>query len=668
MATYLTIEYSGTEKSLADWGIALAGIIGEFHNQQADTLRVRVPGKLVTDDPLFAFESTIIFRINRTSATGAAGSFSGGSIEFQGKRVSNPLDLRPNYEGVQYEFQGPWYDLERTPFRQKTAAWITSAVGFKYTSSIVLFMKFAAGYTAYVPATSGETITEILQSLLDAYSDNGDPAPYQIGTVDPALNLPSLICKPMMCADALMKCIELSPDCKFYFDYTFTPPKIHCRSQANLTSLSLAIKDGTNHKSLNLVSRPELQARSVIVNYQTTQEENGKTYTLFSTDKYPAMGPDGGLRVIIEDVDLQGSKSRTLTGSIVTTAVAAIGGTLAQRRAWWAAHDQRFEGSKIRFQDTAAATNNAYLPDATAVDAETGDPVDLSAYPNELVDGTIHPWMGFNAKRVKISAKMLYAQYDVDATAGSETATNGKPIRKAVLREHHVEIVVTDGTTGTYWETLVDDPGEGVPIGLAQAVYNSLATLQYEGGYVKVEAAITAGVTHANKLNLTGGRTEWTTMNAQIQSIRKDYGRGETEIRIGPAKHLNAGEIYSLLKFLRFRQTWFSIQSRLSGAATSGTLEITRNAPKKNTVPGNEDLAYSSVTHYTVDNDPTSAVKATIQHDATKITAILAATTPTALDPDHAPNTMRPRKCLLCAEDGGQVFQIIHTGGPFSEP
>jgi hypothetical protein len=673
MSKYDTLKYEGHEKTLAARGVSLNGATGDFTNQRADVLRLVIPGGSPSDAELFTFEGAVVFYTQRDSTTGNTDSFSGGTIEFQGKRVGEVIDLRPQYEGVAYEFHGPWYDLEQSTYQQPFGSWQTGSLTFPFQSELLLFSRINTGTGVQTFISNGDQITDILQFLLDQYSDQGMTAPYQLGTCDPALELPVLPCKPMSCAAAIEKCLELSPDCTVSFDYTTTPPTINVASCLVGASTTLAIGNGTDHKSLRIVPRPDLRPRAVIVIFKITTTVDGTTYISFAKQKEGPNGsdnvldPDSGLRVIVDWIDLLGPSSTSIKQSIIATAIDANAGTQAARRAWWALHDKQFSDLRTRMQDSGGSATN--FPTPTVVDAETGATVSLTDYPNELVDGTIHPWMGFNVKRVKISIVVTYAVYD--AVGASETATTGKLIRRFTQKEHHVEITVTNATTDTYSTTETSISGEDVPTGLASGIFESLDRMQYEGDYVKVQAAINGGITMPSTLNLTGGRTEWETMNAQIQSIHKDYGRGETTVNIGPAKHLNADQLMYIFRAWRFRFVYYNPAVRASGAPgdTGAGTEISKNAPKKNTMEGLENPSAQLIRYFASD-DPTSTLKGTTNIDAKDIDTIYtAASSPAAVTPFGTADVkeVKHRKVSVCLPDGTKASMIVLAGAPFTE-
>src|ERR1044072_8685847 len=121
----LTLEYNGTEKSLADWGFALQGCTLTLGNQHDDPLRLYLPKQNCFDAPLIPFEGRIKLRSNRVFASG---SYSGGVLEYSGKRVIESVIGQPREEAQSYVCNGPWYDLSRTLYQQKTAQKISGAV------------------------------------------------------------------------------------------------------------------------------------------------------------------------------------------------------------------------------------------------------------------------------------------------------------------------------------------------------------------------------------------------------------------------------------------------------------------------------------------------------------------------------------------------------------
>lgn len=674
---YITLEDgTGTEQSLSDWGFALEGSTLRRSNAAQDALTLPLPGASIAATPLFAFEDILTLRVGRTR-TGSAPhyTYSGGSIKFQGKMQNPVLVLQGQREVVTYVIAGPWYDLEHTLFQQTISSWNGSAMVQTPRADLCLFTKYDTGTGGLDIITTAQQITEVLNYLLSVYSGQSMTAPFQVGTIDTRIlvggvstqvNVPTLTCKPMMCSEAIRKCLQISPDAVLWFDYTTNPPTVNVKRQSSLTAKTLAIADGVSHKSIRLVPRYDLQVRGVKISYKTTGSVNGNNYVEYTDDKYPVSFPagDGGLRVVVESVDLAGAVLNTIQKNvIVASAAAAVGGTQANKRAFWSLLQSKFADYHVRFQDGASPPNATTIPDATIVDEDTGSPVSLSTYPNVLREGTVEPWMtlssgtGVIAKRCLISSAMAYAEYD--SSGSSDTDTTGNRLHLYPAKTESKRVTLTNAITGTYKTFSTFIPGEGVPVGLASTIYTAMNVLQYEGTHSIVQSQIgpdSATIGMGNTLNLSGGETAWTTMAALIQSITEDLGRGTTDIDVGPAKHLNAQELWSILSFWRFRLPIYNTLARASGIAGDSTsVEINRNVPKSDTDHStpHQDSAQLATMANTGGGSPTG--NAVINWDLTLMAGWLPADVP------YASRVMQPR--LVTLADGSKAGVMATKDG-----
>jgi len=665
MVTLLDVT-NNVEKSLAAWGFEISASL-TLRNQSNDVFAATIPTATLADTAVFPFEAQIVIKND-------------GVIEFTGKRLVELIAVSGSSAGVTYQFAGPWYDLEHTVYQQKTAGYnnATKLIEYTYQSEVILYTRLD-GSNILRPCTNGQQIADILQFIIDTCAAQTPPvpAPFQLGTFDPAVNMPSQICKPMMCANAIQKCLELSPDCNFFFDYSTSPPTANVRARANMAAATLPLFDGVSHKTIRIEPHPEMVSPCVILKYKRSNTINGSAFITFDTDQYPPGGPTAGLRVIIESIDLAGFQFTTVSGSLDVEAVAAIGGTHAQKLAWWAnvrGGEQQVLGDlKYRCQDKAGA--QTAIPDATITDelGNTTNPATghawLTDFPNRVVDGAVHPWMfitlpggGGNqtvtAKRLNIKMGVPVAKYDVAGTSDTDITT-GKLIQRSTLKEFICHITLTNGISGTYSAPASFTGGEDTPTGIAQAVYTSLAQMQYEGDSVWVQNTISGAPTMGNVLNLSNGRAEWSTMNAQIQTIRKTYGMGYTEVSIGPAKHLNAGELASIFNALRFRRVWYNPAVRSSATGGGGNTEITKNLPKSNTVPANDNPMD------TTNSTGSTPADATIEMHSSVVATVVAGKT--AVDVAHPPQNVKMIELATCdPETGASYKRCMPAGGAYT--
>lgn len=685
---YNTLLYAGVEKTLQGWDIGEDDEI-ELNADTPDKFTITLPNADITNDPTFAFEGVVAVYSDRLSATGLPGSFSGGVCEFIGKRVGIGLSSSgSNGMGVTYHFQNAMYDLDNTVFQQvfKQYNGTTHATANFVMAETILFTKFNA-FGALINCTTGDTINEVLQYLLDVYTTNGDTLPFQIGTIDPALWLPSYQAKPASCLEVLRKCIELSPDCKFFFDYTTVNglgnplPTIHCRKQANLPAANAALWDGANnagHISIHISRRDDLVARAVRLTYKITNTVDNQQKIQYVVDKYGAHGannaldPDGGLRVLVETIDLVGFSQTTVKGHLDCEPFAGVGGTTATKRAWWASkrggEEDIMADTRYRFQDEVGAGTT--LVDASVTD-ESGAAINLTTYPNRLVDGTFQPWMVRPDRtqvaviRAVVKTTVIVTQYDTTATAGSETATNGNALCTYKKKEMTCHIALTNASTGDFTATASVTSSEGVPVGNAQAIYNSLSIIQYESDYLRVDPTQSGGITMAHKLNYTNGRGEWTTMNAQIQGIKKNLTHRLLSIRTGPAKHLAINQLMDIFNAFRFRRVWNNPQVRQTGALDGGGQStMASNAPKANTTAGQNER----INNATIIKDGGGTVVGKVETNALTVKTILAATTPSLVDATKKAHEVQPRECAFCTISGTKAYGVVMTGGLYTKP
>lgn len=196
-----------------------------------------------------------------------------------------------------------------------------------------------------------------------------------------------------------------------------------------------------------------------------------------------------------------------------------------------------------------------------------------------------------NSSRLTITCKCKFERYTTAAAAtGSVTALL---TQKTDEKELSVRILVTDAETRTYSTLASLSEGETMPTGIAQAVYDSLSVLQYQGSDVRVQSEIAnaAGdgpLLHlAHKLNLSGGRSAWASMDAQIQRITEQDGNGYTSITFGAAKHISAGDLAEMFQWNRWRRYWYNPKLRETAElGGSGSLQLGKDMPKENTSHG----------------------------------------------------------------------------------
>jgi hypothetical protein len=120
-----------------------------------------------------------------------------------------------------------------------------------------------------------------------------------------------------------------------------------------------------------------------------------------------------------------------------------------------------------------------------------------------------------------------------------------------------------------------------------------------------------------------------------------------------------------------YRRTWYNPAVRADNSlASSGEVNMpdaTGTANGTNGVANHNEIV---TTDYATANDPTSAIKAQIKASASKVTDILAATTPTPAGTFTADDikTNQPREVAFCDITGAIVYGIVMTTGFYTKP
>jgi hypothetical protein len=105
---------------------------------------------------------------------------------------------------------------------------------------------------------------------------------------------------------------------------------------------------------------------------------------------------------------------------------------------------------------------------------------------------------------------------------------------------------ITTGLRVAEFEINVVDPRYNPPTGLAAAYLSMHNTLHWEGHVVLPELEPTIAIRPGNVLNITGGRSAWTTMNALVNEVEIQIDTGRTIVRFGPPLTLNFGDFFAL--------------------------------------------------------------------------------------------------------------------------
>lgn len=534
MSVVWTLEYDGDTRTLADWG--LSGLQRRLVNQDVDTVTFRQDGAAFDGTPLFAYGQTVkIFR---------------DAVKwFEGRVDRVPRFGTPAAEGLQYVVVGPWWYLEKLVYQQ---GWnVRAGEGVTVLNKSRILLNVALDGTKL---TTGQVIEDVLEFVRDAA---GLPLAFD-ATHFPAVNAHVNEGLDLVCAEVIRQMLRWSPDSVTWFDYSTTPPTLHCARRADLGTVGLPI---TALASLDIDSREDLQVPAVVLKFEQTNLVNGTPYLQVTEQKAPSESATGlEPNALVATILLEGFVRNEVTATIETEAIDETS------LAWWRAHVPKLADSRYVVIDAPTETNREF-----------------PHLPRELVTGQIAPWMNKETRREKITARIHFRAYS--------TAVPGEQDESTTVFEDNekftVEIVSTTATSGAYRAEESFTPGEAVPAGLAQVLYDALNPLVFDGKLSIVEQDCSGALAMGATLNLTGGAAAWAGMNAMVQEITEDVEAGTTSASFGPAKHLGVDDLIELLRVNRQRQVFTNPLTRQTGEAYgSGRVELGENTALSNTTGG----------------------------------------------------------------------------------
>lgn len=535
-SVWTLLDADGVEKSAADWG--LCELTRERINQMTDVVTFRAEGTPSDADPIFAHGSTVRL-------------FQNGTPWFYGRVVQVPGRASAKAEDQLYRLAGPWWYLENLVFQQ---IWLTTN-GVDVTliptnkSRLVLSQKSDGTKLA-----TGAAILEVL-----SYA-TARGAPITVGAVTPDAIAPYAEALDRSCAEVIRNFLRWTPDATAAFDYTTTPyPTLSIHRRADTPTVTLPAY-GAPVSGLDLTPRYDLQAPSVVLKFEQTNDIDSDTFTSLIVQPAPSTATGDELGAMVMTFDLSGARA-TYHHQPVRTAPIPQSDTSAGVVDWW-----KGKFAWLKDFDDSVLTVASGTQTLTIENPANYPGITVSNLPNELLEGSIAPWMNLNAAPLLVSATMQYT-----GTATDESNAVFGPTNQRVL---YTRVIGTNAQTQTYSRLTSATEAEPVPDGLAQALYDAASVLQYDGVLELTEQECSGVAAPGTLLNLTGGRSEWATMAAQIQRIEEAVDLGQTRLIVGPAKHLGHADLATLLRVNRSRRLSYRLNERTSGSGRGNAAKV----------------------------------------------------------------------------------------------
>lgn len=508
-ADFWTLEYSGTTQTFEEWNIDQDSARRNLRSGQLDELQLT---QKVAFDSLPAFEIGSTVQVYR-----------GGVRWFYGRVIGIEHVGDPDDEFIRYQIAGPWWYLENLVFQQdwKVASNRSdpnSSLVNQARSRIILFQALNGSRIK-----TGDQVAAIIDYAIAA------GAPITKGTIFTGIEVPFAEVVDYTCAELIQNILRWTPDVTISFEYSTSTPTMHVRRRSEGTAVSVAI-GSSPVEAFRATPRPDLVPPGVIITFEQQESIDLKSWvkTTVQTAGTDTFG------TIKFSVELSGSSKAYQRQYLGTQSIAS--GSLA----WWQA--------KLPW------LNNVVGPDGSGSPVISGGAVS-PGFTYEVIEGAVPPWQYANAGKCTVSAAVSYAEID----GNNKTVKANVPIKTTVLGS------AISG--GNYVRLVSETAGESVPAGCAQGIFDSLSALHYEGQLILLEDEVSSTVRPGMLLNVTGGRSAWTSMDALVQTVEEDLGSGRTVISFGPPSQLSPQEFIELLRIQRARRPSWKVQERQDGVA-----------------------------------------------------------------------------------------------------
>lgn len=580
--TYWTLTYNGVENVFDEdiqpndgLGLGLKGGVLNRVSLDADVFSVTAESQNVDSADLFAFESSVVIRRNRTRVGSSGNTYTGGSIYFQGSVSRIRRSGAANGESIQYRFSNLWWLLSRIVFTQ---TW-----PYPFTTSHVI-MNLKPDFSRSIIGVRSQ-----IQAILDcALADLGAVFTYDVSGI-PDIFPPTDEKRDITCDEAVKSQARWVPGLTTWVDYSGAVPKIYFVTRFGgsvfditpttaMPIVTMDIGDGVSVSSASISSLDELVSPQVIILFEQTNKVDNVETTSVTADIYP-VSPVGGKKTNIfrGTITLLGGSVNDQKANLTTQPIANT-----TTDAWWKdAHNYLNNVTNLHIHDIiyADSSGNALTPLAFEL----------------LNDGCIHDWMrvgnassGAVAQKLEVHVKALVDYTDVFGN---------------VFKNEEVSstIKTTNLDTRTYNRVTVTQYAEPQPTGLAQYFFNILSTLLWEGE-LKVDnngGEVSATQFLGKLLNVNGGLTAWQTMNALIHSTEEDLETGVVTVKFGRNRYLSPGDLVDLIRVTRRRINNPAYGQYLAvGTSVGNDIQMPSVTAKKDSIKGNKEKN-KSVSSYT---------------------------------------------------------------------
>lgn len=518
------------------------------------------------------------------------------SVFFRGRVAPEDRSRSDVRDSKTVTIEGPWERAQRLVYSQPWTHWNGSGVATQPEHPRVTLGESADGKTTELRSAWSE--------ILGFCANKG--VGIAAGTLPPSRKVNLIETHSRTCADLLREILRWYPDCLIWLDYSTNPARLHLVKESSAGSEVIAAtgRPLTNFRLRRLDHRVPT---NVIVSYETTVDD--PQALLEDGD------PDNRLRLQIHQDTAGGSANQVGTlfavmpvtlpetadpkshaQEILTRVLPRDNAVDEVARKWWLDHSKLLrlgltiddfvlpsadtaDVKKHRLQIideltdpiTGQPRKDMFTPSAVGLTVPEGELYpeywtdNLDRLPRELVEGSIHGWMRRKLGKVRATASVGIKQEswaDLSDEAKAELLKDGAFSASFESGLYYVldlesTVRATDAISKVYKQVVPVDGGTSPQIAdqivpdLAQKVYDAAKTPEWGGSILLTEEEAGGRRYLGKKINVSGGRSEWGSMNARPQEESITLETGETAITVGPPEHLSVQDWAERLRALR---------------------------------------------------------------------------------------------------------------------
>jgi len=563
------IELNGFRQSAEAWGVQVASATQT--TQQEDEVLLTV-SQLIDGSPSFDYlDQVTIYRNN--------------SRWFEGRVSFVDLNGGDQSESIEVTLSSVWFDLERMSY---LSTWRTGDPTLLDEDDNPIVE--TAQSSLIVLGEDGEgtkiSVNQTIQDLINYAVSNG--ASIQLGSL-PSTDISVWVTeyRDQTVGSLLRAQLRFHPDVITSMNYATSPPTLSFISRSAASSVSY-IFGFPPISDVRLLPRKDLLVAGVHIDYIITSSDNGAQFREVETDS-AGSSDRSAINVLNVSLDLQGDSITTQTQSLRSTIIPGVG-SLSENssggRNWYKRHRPQLEeidnveDLEFVMEDFKFVQDNEPDPDDPLTNEERDfREADIGDFEYEFLSGQLDGWFEVPVRSVYYKGRVRYTGATESFSELQEETRRFFDLRGAAGEpEALIELRLNAVTEQSQNKTRTTDSTEGeeLPVGVAAHYLSKLNTLQYEGSITLKDQEVPHMNFMGRVLNISGGKPEWTSMNAQIQSVSYNLLTGQTSISLGPAQSLAPQDILELQR-LQSRNPIASNSSigdsSVGGDLTAGTYE-----------------------------------------------------------------------------------------------